>query len=216
MYPIYDIKGIEEIEKEIEEQHVVIFLIVKPQDRNAVEFIRNINYWHRLSGRYCSIYMLGYSESFLGVYPDAQNVRSIDNGTWEYSDTCFIEVREKLEQRLKNWRYSGTPELIVLQNNPSARSPLDFSSYNYIDINYGLEHEYIDSIPRFMERLIRACESEVTSNAAIKTANRRRIKPRTIIETAIECCEKLPKPLRLIMKDKLFYKTSKTGRKRIV
>ena len=72
-----------------------------------------------------------------------------------------IEVRNNLEKRLKNWRYSGTPELIVLQNKPSAKNPLDFSSYNYIDIDYGLEHQYIDSISRFMERLIRACESEV-------------------------------------------------------
>ena len=149
--------------KRIEEQHVVIFLVVKPHDKNADEFISKINYWHRLSGRYCSIYMLGYSEAFFGAYSDITTVSGIDNGKWEYSDTCFIEVRNNLEKRLKNWRYSGTPELIILQNKPSAKNPLDFSSYNYIDIGYGLEHQYIDSISRFMERLIRACESEVTA-----------------------------------------------------
>lgn len=216
MYPIYDIKGIEEIEKEIEEQHVVIFLIVKPHDKNADEFIDKLNYWHQLSERYCSIYMLGYSESFLGAYSDAKEVSGIGNRQWEYSDTCFIEVRKNLEKRLKNWRYSGTPELIVLQNKPSSRNPLDFSSYNYIDIDYGLEHQYIDSVSRFMERLIRACESEVTSKAAIKSANRKRIKPRTFLENAIENCDKLPIPAKKIIKDNLFFKTSKTNNKELV
>lgn len=213
MYPIYDFKGIEEIERNIEEQHVVVLLIVKPQDENADEFINNINYWHRLSGKYCSIYMLGYSESFSGRYIDAKEVIGINNEKWEYSDTCFIEVRENLEKRLKNWSYSGTPELIVLQNNPSSSNPLDFSSYNYIDINYGLEKEYIDSIARFMERLIRVCESEVTSSKAIRLANRRRINKRTVIESAIESCDRLPASVRRIMNDKLFFKTSKTKNK---
>jgi len=208
MYPIYDIDGIEKIERDIEEQHVVIFLIVKPQDENADEFIENINYWHKLSKRYCSIYMLGYSEDFSGSYSDAKEIKGVDNGKWEYSDSCFIEVRENLEKRLKNWRYSGTPELIVLQNKPSSQNPLDFNPYNYIDINYGLEHEYIDSISRFMERLIRACESEVTASAAVKNASK--IKIRTVLETAIETCDRLPKPAKDIISNRLFFKTSKT------
>ena len=52
MYPIYNIQGIENEEKKIEEKHVVMLLIVKPQDRNANEIISRINYWHWLSGRY--------------------------------------------------------------------------------------------------------------------------------------------------------------------
>lgn len=69
MYPIYNIQGIENEEKKIEEKHVVMLLIVKPQDRNANEIISRINYWHWLSGRYCNIYLTGYSKSFLGKYP---------------------------------------------------------------------------------------------------------------------------------------------------
>lgn len=216
MYPIYDIETIENIESRIEEQHVIIFLMLKPQDKNANEFINNINYWHKLSKRFCSIYMLGYSESFGNKYDDFKIVKGIDNADWEYSDTCFIETKEKLEKRLKNWQYSGTPELIVLQNKLSSHDPLDFTNYNYIDINYGLENNYIDSIPRFMERLIRACEKEVTANNAIQTANRSRLKPRTVLEEAIELCEKLPAPAKKILKDNLFFKTSKTKRKMLL
>ena len=216
MYPIYDIKGIEEIEKEIEEKHVVIFLVVKPHDQNADEFISRFNYWHQLSKRYCSIYLLGYSQDFFGEYPDAIQVTGVENKEIQYSDSCFIAVREQLEKRLTNWRYSGDSELIVLQNNPSSNSPLCFSPYNYIDVNYGLEHEYIDSIPRFMERLIRACQSEVEAKSAISKANRKRLSTRTVLETAIDSCEKLPKPVRRIINDKLFFKSSKTKNKKLL
>ena len=58
MYPIYNIQGIENEEKKIEEKHVVMLLIVKPQDRNANEIISRINYWHWLSGRYCQFFNL--------------------------------------------------------------------------------------------------------------------------------------------------------------
>ena len=42
--------------------------------------------------------MLGYSEAFFGAYSDITTVSGIDNGKWEYSDTCFIEVRNNLEK----------------------------------------------------------------------------------------------------------------------
>lgn len=216
MYPIYNIEGIEKIERDTKEKHVVIFLLIKPHDKNAAEFISRFNYWHQLSDRYCSIYLLGYSQDFFGKYNDYVIVNGIENGNFQYSDKCFIEVREQLEKRLTNWQYSGDPELIVLQNNPSSRNPLDFSSYNYIDINYGLEHEYIDSISRFMERVIISSRKEVTSKDLISSANRKRLKPSNVIESAIEKCDKLPYPAKKIIKDRLFFKTSKTRSKRLI
>lgn len=210
MIPVYDLEGIERIERGIEDQHVVIFLIVKPSDDNADQFLRHLNYWHNLAGKYCNIYLLGYSTNFSEGYSDVVKVEAVNNTQWEYSDTCFIGVCEKLERRLANWQYSGTPELIVLQNKPSSREPLDFSYYNYIDINYGIEHEYIDSVPRFMQRLIRACKSEVKAKSAVSKADWNKLKPRNVLEMAIDECEKLPKPVRKIINDKLFYKTYKT------
>ena len=209
MYPIYNIQGIENEEKKIEEKHVVMLLIVKPQDRNANEIISRINYWHWLSGRYCNIYLTGYSKSFLGKYPDAKIINGTNNERWEYSDICFIEARKSLENRLKNWQYSGSSELIVLQNNPSSQNPLDFSGCCCIDIEYGLKHEYIDSIPRFMEKLIRSCESEVTASDAFMAVNKKGINLQRVIEFGIENCNKLPEFAKEILKNRLFLKKYK-------
>ena len=209
MYPIYNIQGIENEEKKIEEKHVVMLLIVKPQDRNANEIISRINYWHWLSGRYCNIYLTGYSKSFLGKYPDTKIINGTNNERWEYSDICFIEVRKSLENRLKNWQYSGSSELIVLQNNPSSQNPLDFSGCCCIDIEYGLKQEYIEQIPVFMEKLIRACESEVTASDALTKVNKKRINPQTVIELGIENCNKLPEFAKEILKNRMFFKKYK-------
>ena len=87
---------------------------------------------------------------------------------------------------------------------------LDFRNYNYIDINYGIRKGYIDSFERFMQRLLIACQKEVDGYKAISEANRKRLKPRNVLEMAIEKMPKLPKTVKFILKDKLFYKSSKT------
>ena len=142
MFPVNNIQGIELQEKQIEGQHVVVLLFVKPSDNDAKAILNKLNYWHHLSARYCSIYMVGYSNGFCGQYADVETIKGIDNHEWEYSDACFIEVCRSLKKRLKNWHYSGEPEMIILKNNmsSSSKSILDFRCYNYIDINYGIEN----------------------------------------------------------------------------
>lgn len=211
MFPINNLRGIEVQEKQIEGQHVVVFLFIKPSDNGAKELLNKLNYWHHLSAGYCSIYMIGYSMGFCGRYADAETIRGVDNQNWEYSDTCFIEVCRKLEKRLKYWDYSGEPEMIILKNNTSqkARSALDFRCYYYIDINYGIQEGYIDTFPRFMQRFIKACESEVTASGAIKSAYFKKYSFRKIMEKTIENTPNLPKPVRRALKDTLFFKSYK-------
>ena len=213
MYPVNNIKGIYEQEKQLEGNHVVILLLVKPSDSNADDYIKRFNYLHYRSKRYCSIYLLGYSQKFSEEYHDASSVQGIDNQEWQYSDKCFAEACDELHDRLTNWSYSGEPEMIILQNN-SANEPnryLNFANYNYIDINYGIKKQYIDSFPRFIERLIEVCKTEVTAIDAVNGARKKRISPRRIIEFAIDNCPKLPKSAKRILKDKLFYKTFKNN-----
>ena len=89
-------------------------------------------------------------------------------------------------------------------------TPLDFRNYNYIDINYGIKKKYIDSFPRFMQRLLSACKTEVEAYKAITVANKKRLKPRNVLEMTIEKTPKLPKSVKFILTDKLFYKSYKT------
>lgn len=209
MFPANNINGIKEQEELLEGSHAIILLFVKPSDDNADNIIRKFNYLHYKSKGYCSIYLVGYSQYPLYQYEDAEEVKGIKQSTWYYSDQCFVEACETLQSRLKNWNYSGEPEMIILQNSstlPGGRI-LDFRNYNYIDINYGIQHDYIDSFPRFMERIINACKSETEAAEVIKLANRKRLNCRRIIELAIESDKKLPKPIKKIFKDKAFYKS---------
>ena len=213
MYPVNDIKGILEQEKELEGSHAIILLFVKPSDENADNIIKKFNYLHYRSKSYCSIYLVGYSLDFFEKYHDTQMVVGVNNTTWYYSDECFVDVCEQLGNRLKHWRYCGEPEMIILQNSSTFEGgcTLDFRHYHYIDINYGIEQGYIDSFARFMERIIDACRSEVDASAAIVVANRRRLNGRKIIEMAIQECPRLPSPVKRILKDKLFFKSAKTA-----
>lgn len=86
---------------------------------------------------------------------------------------------------------------------------MDFRNYNYIDINYGISKGYIDSFPRFMERVINACRSETEAQAIVNHANRKRLNGRKIIQKAIEADNKLPAPIKDIINDKLFFKSYK-------
>lgn len=212
MYPINNIAGIEKQEKLLEGNHVIVLLLVKPSDSGAEEYIKKINYLHYRSKKYCSIYWLGYSPNFGCNYSDVTEIPGTDNQKWQYSDKCFTKACDELRERLSNWRYSGEPEIIVLQNNSASdsRKYLNFSNYNYIDINYGIKKEYIDSFPRFMERLIDACKTEVSAIDAVALANRKRISPRKVLELAIEECPRLPKPIKKIFNDRMFYKSYKS------
>lgn len=206
---VNDLNGIEEQEKLEDDKHVIILLFVKPSDRLSDEYIKKFNYWNSRSSKYCNIYLVGYGSDFSEKYNDIQIVDGVEGKKFQYSDTCFVNVCYDLSKKLKNWHYSGEPEMIVLQNNTSnSRRMLDFSNYVYIDIEAGLRKEYIDSISRFMECLLRACKSEVEAKDAVKKARFFRIIPRTIIETTLLECEKVPNTIKKIIGDVAFYKSS--------
>ena len=209
MYPTNNIEGIKEQEEQLEGSHAIIFLFVKPSDENAENIIKKFNYLHHKSKKYCSIYLIGYSSYEACQYDDLEEVTGVNNTVWYYSDQCFIDACENLGNRLKNWRYSGEPEMIILQNSSSLPNgkTVDFRNYSYIDINYGIQHSYIDSFPRFMERILNACKSETEATKVIKNANYSRLNCRKIVEAAIDLNTKLPAPVKRILKDKAFYKS---------
>lgn len=210
MYPIFNIAGIENHERNIEGNHAIIFLFVKPSDYEADSIIKQFNYLHHRSGKYCSIYSIGYSKSPSDDYPDIQEVTKVNGSKWYYSDQCFVEVCDQLGRRLKNWSYSGEPEMIILQNTSSMPrgTILDFRNYNYIDINYGIKKGYIDSFPRFMERIVNACKKEVVAKEVVNLANRKRLSGRKIFEFAMEMiCVNENFIIENILNDKMFFKS---------
>ena len=209
MFPVNNFEGIAAQESWICERHVIIFLLIKPSDEGAEKIIAQFNYLHHRAGPYCSIYPIGYSKDFFGLYKDVQQVKGVNNEVWLYSDKCFIDFCDSLSQTLKGWSYCGDLELIVLQNKVGEQGgSLDFQGYNDIDVNYGIQKGYIDSFERFMQRLLIACKKEVDSYNVIKESNRQRLKLRSVLAYAIDRIPKVPRPFKMILKDQLFFKTT--------
>ena len=197
MFAVTNFEGIKKAEIEIQEKHIVILLLVKPSDKNAIDIISQFNYMHYESKKYCSIYAVGYTPTgFPDNYRDVKEITSVDNETWYYSDKCFIEFKDYLESRFK-WRYSGEPEVIILQSDPDSKGYLTFHNYVTIDINYGIKKEYIESFPRLMNGLINSSKTEVVAKAAFhKTQVKERFNIRNIVEVAVAYSAKTPTPVK--------------------
>lgn len=193
-------------EQRIENKEIVVFLFVKPTNQDAVDIIQEFEYIYYNSAKYCSIYAIGYSNN-----PQKQadrhyrKVSEVINTDWYFSSKAFVEFKNNLERRIK-WEYSGETEVLILQNNPGEKDPLNFSNYVAIDVNKGLREGYIDSFQRFMESLIRSARSKVTAKEAASDLRKSHISIKEAILEAIENSKKIPNPAKKIVKDRLFYR----------
>jgi len=209
MYAVNTYEEIEKNERKLNEKHIIVLLFVRPSLPGAKDIIAEFNYIHYNSRKYCSIYAVGYSDD-ADCCRDKEwkTVEDVAGTKWYYSDLAFIEFKDKLEKRL-TWEYSGEIELIVLQSNPDGRQILNFENYLALNVNYGIKNDYIDSFSRFMESLVRSSKKEVETAALSKQLQKMRLKPRHVAADSIDECKKVPEPLRRIVKDKLFYRTSR-------
>lgn len=197
-------------ERRIENKEIVVFLFVKPTTQDAIDIIQEFEYIHYNSAKYCSIYAIGYSDN-----PEKKTdkyyrkVTEIVDNNWYFSNKAFVDFKNNLERRIK-WEYSGETEVLILQNNPGSRDPLNFSNYVAIDVNKGLREGYIDSFQRFMESLIRSSRSKVTAKESAADLCKSRISIKDTIAEAIDNSKKIPIPAKQIIKDRLFYRCANT------
>ena len=197
-------------ERRIENKEIVVFLFVKPTTQDAIDIIQEFEYIHYNSAKYCSIYAIGYSDN-----PEKKTdkyyrkVTEIVDSNWYFSNKAFVDFKNNLERRIK-WEYSGETEVLILQNNPGSRDPLNFSNYVAIDVNKGLREGYIDSFQRFMESLIRSSRSKVTAKESAADLCKSRISIKDTIAEAIDNSKKIPIPAKQIIKDRLFYRCANT------
>lgn len=196
MYAVNTYEQIERQERELNENHIIILLFVRPTSVGAQEIINEFSYLHHDSREYCSIYAVGYS----------RKVEGVDGVAWYYSDKEFIDFKEKLGKRIK-WRYSGENELIVLQSNIDGKNILNFQNYVAINISEGLRQEYICSYQNFMESLIESSKSEVEASKAINSATRLNIK--NVAIESLRSIKRIPAPIEKVIENKIFYKTAR-------
>lgn len=195
-----------EYERLIENQEIVVLLFVRPTNQDAIDIIREFEYLHYNSSKYCSIYAVGYSNDFQKRSDTHyKKICEILNSDWYFSNKAFVEFKDNLEKRIK-WKYSGETEILVLQNNPGKYDPLNFINYVAIDVNKGLKEGYIDSFQRFMESLVRSAKNSVTAKEAMLEIRKSRVSVKEIILGAIDDSKKIPNPAKKIIKDRLFYR----------
>ena len=209
MFAACTYEEIEKRERMVESKEIVVLLFVKPNDKDVLQ---EFEYIHYNSGEYCSIYAIGYTNDF-SVEKD-RTYRKVDVYTtadWYFSMKEFTKFKEKLQDRIQ-WEYSGEIEILVLQNNPGKSSPLNFSNYAAININKGIREGYIDSFQSFMEALIRSTRKNVTARNAIRDVSNSRISIKGLLVEAIGECQKVPTPIKQILKDRLFYRCSNAMR----
>lgn len=210
MFAVNTYEEIEINERQLAEKHIIVLLFVRPSLTGAEKIIAEFNYLHYNSRKYCSIYAVGYTNNMCEQsYSDYQIVKGVDGDNWYYSDRAFVDFKDKLEKRLK-WRYSGDIELIVLQSNPDGHNILNFENYLAIDINYGIKNQYIESFPRFMESLLRTSKKEVEVKQAADGMHKGKYSLCSVVISSIDACKKVPQPVRKLIKDRLFYRTSKS------
>jgi len=205
MFAASTYEEIERIERQIENKEIVVFLFARPTEK---DIIQEFEYIHYNSGKYCSIYAIGYTNDFSKASDEAyKRVDAVMDGEWYFSTKAFVEFKEILQRRI-NWNYSGEAEILVLQNNPGKTNVLNFQNYVAIDINKGIREGYIDSFQSFMESLIRSSKSRIDASEAIRDVCNARISIRDILSNALNDCKKVPTPIKKIMRDRLFYRSA--------
>jgi len=210
MFAVNTYEEIIKNERRLNERHIIILLFVRPSLIGAEKIIAEFNYLHYNSGKFCSIYAVGYTNGESEwSYADYQAIDGVDGLNWYYSDQAFVDFKDKLENRLK-WKYSGEIELIVLQSNPEGRDILNFENYLVLDVNHGIKNGYVESFPRLMESLLRTSRKEVEVTQTSRSLQKSKYKLTEIVLVAINDCKKVPQPVKRIIKDRLFYRTSKS------
>lgn len=206
MFAASTYEEIVEYERQIENSEIVVFLFVRPTNQSAIDIIKEFEYIHYNSYKYCSIFAIGYTENPEKQFEKSyKKIAKINNIDWYFSTLAFVDFKNKLERRI-NWKYSGESEVLILQNNPGNDDPLNFKNYVAIDINKGLREGYIDSFQTFMESLVRSAKSKVTAKEALSDIRRSRLSIKDTIAEAIGDCKKIPAPVKDILKDRLFYR----------
>lgn len=208
MFAINTYEEIERRQRENGDKQIVILLFVRPSVPGAKEIIEEFDYIHHNSAQYCSIYAVGYSNDFSKANDRSyKRAAYIGGSEWYFSNAEFVKFKNNLEHRIQ-WNYSGENEVLILQSNPEGPQVLNFQNYVVIDINRGIRNGYIDSFQRFMEALIRSSKSEVTAKKAVIRTRKTRYSIKDIVSNTIDGCKKIPTPVKIILKDKLFFCTS--------
>ncbi len=71
---------------------IVVLLFVKPTNQDAMNIIKEFEYTHYNSERYCSIFAVGYSDNFYKANDKTyKRIDTVLNNDWYFSMKAFVE-----------------------------------------------------------------------------------------------------------------------------
>ena len=95
MFAASTYEEIERIERQVENMEIVVFLFARPTEE---KILKEFEYIHYNSARYCSIYAIGYTDDFTKA--EDRTYRKVDammQQDWYFSMKAFTEFKEKLQ-----------------------------------------------------------------------------------------------------------------------
>lgn len=96
MFAVCTYEEIEKREKLIENIEIVAFLFARPTKE---DILKEFEYIHYNSAKYCSIYAIGYSDDFAKAKDRFyKRVDASLESEWYFSTKAFTEFKNKLEQ----------------------------------------------------------------------------------------------------------------------
>ena len=91
MFAASTYEEIERIESQVENMEIVVFLFARPTEE---KILKEFEYIHYNSAKYCSIYTIGYTDDFAKA--EDQTYRKVDammQRDWYFSTKAFTECK---------------------------------------------------------------------------------------------------------------------------
>lgn len=118
----------------------------KKHPQSATAILENLEYNHLRSGKNIDFFFPGYVSS-----SKQQDKSSFD---WEFRTEDFVESIKTVED-ISKWKYSGETEFLFLEY---EKGNISFKNTISINIDRLLRNNIIESVPSFVEELIRVSE----------------------------------------------------------
>ena len=107
-----------------QENGIIGVLLAHPEDNVAKPIIDKIGYYHVRSDKKFHFYLPGYLEGDSWCNQPSRFACNIGNEKVDFCDSWFAEFIDYFESKIFDYRYSGKPELLLLNVN---NGKIDFS-----------------------------------------------------------------------------------------
>ncbi len=127
-------------------------LITRPDLETGKDIINSLGYYHHLTGKNINFFLPGFGAYWPDeMYPDQENVVTIDHATWSFSNMMFVDFIHELEE-ITTWKYTGESELLLISYHDQF---LDFSVASQFWLDQMLKDGVISSTSSFFTQLAR-------------------------------------------------------------